>query len=160
MATQVKPIPEGYHNVTPHLVVRDIAEAIDFYKKALGAQEIYRMDGPDGKLMHAEIKIGDSRVMLSPECCDRGFLAPSTQEGISSTLYVYVPDVDLAFDQAVKAGAKVMMAVTDMFWGDRTGEILDPSGHRWSLATHKVDLSPEEIIKGAEAFFASMAKTT
>jgi uncharacterized glyoxalase superfamily protein PhnB len=158
MATQVRPIPEGYHTLTPDLIVQDVSRAIAFYVKAFNAQEILRMDGPDGKLMHAEIKIGDSRLMLCGECAERGSLAPSTLHGNTASVYLYVKDVDAAFDQAVKAGGKVIESVRDMFWGDRVGELVDPSGHRWMLGTHTRDLTPEEIKEGAEAFFAQMAK--
>jgi uncharacterized glyoxalase superfamily protein PhnB len=157
MVTQVRPIPEGYHTVTPDLIVPDVSRAIDFYVRAFDAQEIYRMDGPDGKILHAEIKIGDSRLMLCRENAEKGLRPPSVLNGNSSSLYLYVKDVDSAFNQAVEAGGKVLQSVSDMFWGDRCGELRDPSGHRWVLATHTKDLTPEEIKQGAEAFFAAMA---
>ncbi len=157
MPTQTRPIPEGYHTLTPDLVVQDVSKAINFYVKAFNAQEVYRFDGPDGKVMHAEIKIGDSRLMLCSECPERGNRAPSSLGANTGSLYLYVPDVDSAFAQAVKAGGKAIHAVADMFWGDRCGELVDPSGHRWLLATHTKDLTPEQIKQGAEAFFAAMA---
>jgi len=158
MATQVRPIPDGYHTVTPSLVVGDVSRMLDFYKKAFGAREAHRMAGPDGRIVHAEVIIGDSRVMLSAECPDHGWRSPGSLDGNDASLYVYVPDVDAAFNQAVQAGAKVMASISDMFWGDRTGEVLDPSGHRWRLATHIEDLTPEQIAQRGEALFAASAK--
>lgn len=155
-----KKIPDGFHTLTPALTVRDGAKAIDFYKRALGAQEVMRMPGPDGRgLMHAELRIGDSIFMLSEEQPGVGCRAPASVGGPTSYLYVYVPDVDTAFKQAVAAGAKVVVPVTDMFWGDRYGQVEDPSGHRWGLATHTKDLSPEEMAKGQKQFLASMAQS-
>jgi PhnB protein len=151
--------PEGYRTLTPALTVRDGTAAIDFYKRALGAQELMRMPGPDGKsLMHAELKIGDSIFMLSEEQPGMGCRAPASVGGPTSYLYVYVSDVDGAFKRAVAAGAKVVMPVSDMFWGDRYGQVEDPSGHRWGLATHTKDLTPEEVAKGQKQFFASMSQ--
>jgi uncharacterized glyoxalase superfamily protein PhnB len=158
MATQVRPIPEGYHTLTTDLVVKDVGKAIEFYSRAFNAQEIFRMNGPDGKIMHAEIQIGDSRLMLCSECTERRNLAPATLNGNTGALYLYVKDVDSAFDQAVQAGGKSIQGVSEMFWGDRVGELVDPSGHRWMLATHTKELTSEQIRLGAEAFFASMAK--
>jgi PhnB protein len=154
-----KKIPDGYHAITPALTVHDGAQAIDFYKRAFGAQEVMRMPGPDGKgVMHAELKIGDSTFMLSDEQPEMGCRAPTSVGGPTGYLYVYVPDVDAAFEQAVDAGAKVLMPVTDMFWGDRFGQVEDPSGHRWGLATHTEDLTPEEIGRRQREFFASMGQ--
>jgi PhnB protein len=153
-----KNIPDGYHTVTPALTVRNGAEAIEFYKRAFGAQELMRMHGPDGKIMHAEIQVGDSRIMLGDETPDMDCLSPVTRGGTTSSLYLYVPDVDAAFQRAVSAGAKVVMPVTDMFWGDRFGQLEDPSGHRWGLATHVEDPAPEEIARRHREFVASMAK--
>ncbi len=153
-----KQIPEGFHSVTPALTVRDGMRMIDFYKQALGAQEIMRMNGPDGRtLMHAEIRIGDSIIMLSDEQPEMGCRAPASVGGPTSYLYVYVSDVDAAFKRAVAAGAKVVMPLADMFWGDRYGQIEDPAGHRWGLATHKEDVSPDEMDRRQREFFASMA---
>jgi len=152
-------VREGYQTVTPTLTVRNGAEAIEFYKKAFGAEEIMRVPGPDGKgIMHAEIRVGNSRIMLGDESPSMGCLAPATLGGPGGSLYVYVPDVDAAFKQAVAAGAKVLMPVTDMFYGDRFGQVEDPSGHRWGLATHVEDLAPEEMARRQREFFASMAK--
>jgi uncharacterized glyoxalase superfamily protein PhnB len=152
-------VREGYQTVTPALTVRNGAEAIEFYKKAFGAEEIMRVPGPDGKsIMHAEIRVGTSRIMLGDEAPSMGCLAPVTLGGPSGSLYVYVPDVDAAFKQAVAAGAKALMPVADMFYGDRFGQVEDPSGHRWGLATHVEDLAPEEMARRQREFFASMAK--
>jgi PhnB protein len=152
-------VREGYQTVTPALTVRNASEAIEFYKKAFGAEEIMRVPGPDGtSIMHAEIRVGDSRIMLADEAPSMGCLAPATLGGPSGSLYVYVADVDAAFKRAVAAGAKVLVPVTDMFYGDRFGSVEDPSGHRWGLATHVEDPSPEEMARRQQEFFASMAK--
>ncbi|HMH75685.1 MAG TPA: VOC family protein [Candidatus Udaeobacter sp.] len=152
-------VREGYQTVTAALTVRNGAEAIEFYKKAFGAEEIMRVPGPDGKsLMHAEIRVGNSRIMLGDESPAMGCLAPVTLGGPGGSLYVYVPDVDAAFRRAVAAGAKALMPVTDMFYGDRFGQVEDPSGHRWGLATHVEDVAPEEMMRRQREFFASMAK--
>ena len=152
-------VREGYQTVTPALTVRNGAEAIEFYKKAFGAEEIMRVPGPDGKsIMHAEIRVGTSRIMLGDEAPSMGCLAPVTLGGPGGSLYVYVPDVDAAFKQAVAAGAKALMPVTDMFYGDRFGQVEDPSGHRWGLATHVEEVAPEEMMRRQREFFASMAK--
>ena len=154
-----KPIPEGFHSVTPSITVRDGGQAIEFYKRAFGAQELVRFPGPDGKsLMHGELKIGDSIVMLNEEMPDKNVRAPVSTGAPTGALYVYVPDVDNAFKRAVDAGAKVLMPVTDMFWGDRLAQVEDPSGHRWSLATHKEDVSPEEMDRRGREFFAKMGQ--
>jgi PhnB protein len=153
-----KPIPDGYHAITPALTVKNGADAIEFYRRALGAEEIMRLPGPDGRLMHAEMKIGDSRFMLGEEMPEQGCRAPASVGNVSSSLYVYVQDVDKAFRRAVEAGAKSVMAPTDMFWGDRFGTVEDPSGHRWGLATHKEDLSPEEMARRQKELFAQMAQ--
>jgi len=152
-------VREGYQTVTAALTVRNGAEAIEFYKKAFGAEEIMRVPGPDGKsLMHAEIRVGNSRIMLGDESPAMGCLAPVTLGGPGGSLYVYVPDVDAAFKRAVAAGAKAVMPVTDMFYGDRFGQVEDPSGHRWGLATHVEEVAPEEMMRRQREFFASMAK--
>ena len=152
-------VREGYQTVTAALTVRNGADAIDFYKKAFGAEEIMRVPGPDGKsLMHAEIRVGNSRIMLGDESPAMGCLAPVTLGGPGGSLYVYVPDVDAAFKRAVAAGAKALMPVTDMFYGDRFGQVEDPSGHRWGLATHVEDVAPDEMMRRQREFFASMAK--
>jgi uncharacterized glyoxalase superfamily protein PhnB len=155
---KVDPIPEGFHTLTPHIVVKGCAEAIEFYKKAFGAEEVVRMPAPDGKrVMHAEIKIGDSLLMMAddfPEFCDGKSRTPQTLKGTPVTLHMYVPDVDKAMERATRAGARVTMPATDMFWGDRYGKVEDPYGHDWSLATHVKDLTPEELGKAAEAAFS------
>lgn len=153
----VKPIPDGYHAVTPYLVLSGVAKAIEFYKKAFGAQELYRMPGPGGSVMHAEIKIGDSVLMMADEFPGAEHCkAPSSLQGTTTNMHLYVEDADAAFERAVDAGAKVSMPLQDMFWGDRYGKLTDPFGHEWSIATHKEDLSPEEIGKRGQAFFAQM----
>jgi PhnB protein len=141
----VKPIPEGYHTLTPFLTVRDAMSAIEFYKKAFGAQERGVAKGPDGKVMHAELKIGDSIIMLSDEFPDFGALSPLSSGGTGMGLHIYVDHVDEAFDRAVKAGAQVEMPVSDQFWGDRYGKLKDPFGHKWSIATHTKDMSQDEM---------------
>jgi uncharacterized glyoxalase superfamily protein PhnB len=155
----VKPIPEGYHTVTPFMTVRDAASAIEFYKKAFGATERGVMKDPTGKVMHAELKIGDSIVMMSDEFPDYGALSPQSVGGSSMGLHIYVDNVDAAFDRAVKAGAQVEMPVIDQFWGDRYGKLKDPYGHKWSIATHTKDLSREEMKQGMEDAMAKMQKT-
>jgi PhnB protein len=158
MATKVKPIPEGYHTLTPMLTVKDASAVIDFYKKAFAAEERFRMPTPDGKgVMHAELKIGDSVFMLGEEMPEHDCKSPLSVGGTPVSFYVYVEDVDAAFKTAVDAGAKVKMPVENMFWGDRIGEVIDPSGHVWTLATHVEDLSEEEIRKRGQDFFAKMA---
>jgi PhnB protein len=158
MPSQVKPIPQGYHTVTPYLAVQGAAEAIAFYQRAFGAKEIVRMDGPAGKIAHAEIKIGDSMVMLGDEMPSGGCRSPQSLGGSTVNIFLYVEDVDSVFNQAVSAGGKVEMPVTDMFWGDRFGKLTDPFGHSWSLATHKEDVAPEEMGKRAQAAMAKMAQ--
>ena len=141
----VAPIPEGYRTITPYLNVRGAAEALDFYQKAFGAEELYRMNGPDGKVMHAEIQLGDSRFMLAEEMEDWGNHSPSTLGGTSFTLMVYVEDCDAAFQRAIDAGATEVMPVSDQFYGDRSGVVEDPFGHRWNLSTHVEDVAPDEM---------------
>ena len=145
MTSSVKPIPEGMHTVTPHLVCRNASEAIAFYVKAFGAVELFRMPGPSGKIAHAQIKIGDSVVMLTDESPDCGMAGPQTLEGTPVSLYLYVEDADRTFDRAVSAGMTVRAPLADMFWGDRWGEVEDPFGHRWHVATHKREPSMEEM---------------
>ncbi|MCH7721645.1 MAG: VOC family protein [Planctomycetes bacterium] len=148
------PIPEGFHSVNSHIVVQNAAEAIEFYKKAFGAEEIMRMPGPDGKsVMHAELKIGDSIVMICDEFPDMGAHSPKKIGGTPVTLHMYVNDADAVYDRAVKAGATATMPPQDMFWGDRYGKLTDPYGHNWSIATHMKDLTPEQIQEGAAAAF-------
>lgn len=147
MASQpdVKPIPDGYHSLTPYLNVRGAAKALEFYRDAFGAQETYRLEGPPGKIGHAEMRIGDSAFMLADEMEEWGNLSPLTIGGTGGSLMVYVGDVDSVFQQAVEAGAKEIMPVKDHFYGDRAGTVEDPFGHRWMLATHVEDVSPEEV---------------
>jgi PhnB protein len=148
MATSsVKPIPEGMHTLSPHIVCTGAAKAIDFYKAAFNAVETGRMPGPDGRLMHAAVKIGDSTLMLVDEMLEHGAKSPKSLGGSAVTLHLYVDDVDAAFARAVAAGAKVTMPLADQFWGDRYGQLEDPFGHKWSIATHKRDVTPEEMKK-------------
>jgi len=156
MAKKAQAIPKGLHTVTPSIVVAGAAKAIDFYKKALGAEEIMRFAGPDGKIMHAEIRIGDSVIMLGDEMPDQGAKGPKAYGGTSVSFFVYGENVDAAWKRAVDAGAKPVMPLADQFWGDRTGCIEDPFGHNWWLAQHIQDLTPEEIQKGSEAFASQM----
>ena len=149
--TQVKPIPDGMHTLTPHLVCRDAAAAIDFYAKAFGATELGRLAGADGKLIHAMLRIGDSSLMLLDEFPDWGALSPLSLKGSPVTVHLYVEDADESFERAVAAGAKVTIPLDDMFWGDRYGKLEDPFGHQWSIATHIRDASPEEIRAAAKA---------
>ena len=147
---KVKPIPDGYHSVTPYLSVRGASEAIGFYKKALGAKEVMRMPGPDGTIGHAEILIGNSRVMLADEHPQMQFVGPATRGGTTVHLHVYVPDVDKVVAKALTSGARLVRPIKDQFYGDRLGTVEDPFGHVWHLATHKEDLSMKELKKRAE----------
>ena len=159
MADKVNPIPKGFHTITPALVARNADRAIDFYKRAFGAEEVSRMPGPDGKtVMHAELRIGDSTFFLGDEMPGMGYVSPEALKGTSQSLHLYVQDVDAAFDRAIKAGATVKMPVADMFWGDRYGKVTDPFGHEWGLGTHKEDVDPQEMEKRAKAAFAQMSK--
>ena len=139
------PIPQGYHTVTPYLIVKSAAKAIEFYRQAFGAKELMRFDQPDGKIGHAEIKIGDSPVMLADEFPDMGFRSPETLGGAGVSMMIYVDNVDRVYSQSISAGAKVLKPLQDQFWGDRTGTVTDPFGHIWTIATHKEEVSPEEI---------------
>lgn len=152
-----KPIPDGAHTVTPHLIIRDAAKAIDFYTKAFGAKELYRLQGADGKIMHAAIQIGDSQVYMADECPEYGSHSPLEYKGTPVTLHLYFEDVDKAWDRATKAGAEIKMPLGDQFWGDRYGQVKDPFGHVWSLATHKEDLTPEQIKERGEKFMKEFA---
>jgi PhnB protein len=147
-------IPEGYHRITPNLVVSDAAKALEFYRKALGAEESVRMPGPGGKILHAEMRIGDSVFMLGEEGPEFGTRSPKTIGGSPVSFYLYCENVDAAFDRAVKAGATSRSAPATMFWGDRVGRLEDPFGHLWTLSQHVADPTPEEMEKGQEAFFA------
>jgi PhnB protein len=157
MAGKVKPIPEGYHTITPSLVIRGAAAAIEFYKKAFGAKEIMCMKGPGGMVGHAELQIGDSKLMLSDEFPNMGTQSPLALKGSPVALFLYVDNVDAWFQKAVAAGAQVTMPLADMFWGDRFGKLKDPYGHDWALATHIEDVSPEEMVKRSAAAMAQMA---
>ena len=152
MANKVKAVPEGYHTATPYMILKDAARAIEFYKKAFGAKELLRMAEPSGIVRHAEIKIGDSPIMIADECPEfPDMKSPQSRGGSTVHIYLYVADVDALFNQAVAAGAKVLQAVKDQFYGDRSGGITDPFGHVWWIATHKEDVSPEELRKRAAA---------
>lgn len=155
----VKAIPAGYHSVQPYLHIRGAAKAIEFYKQAFGATQKGVMNGPDGKIMHAELRIGDSIFMLADEFPEFGSMSPLSTGGAGMGLHIYVEDVDSAFDRAVKAGAKVEMPVMDMFWGDRYGKLADPFGHKWSIATHKADLTAEQMEEGMKAMMSQMPKS-
>lgn len=154
-----KAIPQGYHTATPYLIIKDAANAIEFYKKAFGATELMRMPGPGGKIMHAEIKIGDSPFMISEEMPERGTKSPQTLGGSPVSIFLYVEDVDALAARATAAGAKTQMPVQDQFWGDRYGSLVDPFGHVWGIATHKEDVAPEEMKKRAAAAMAAGASS-
>jgi len=154
---KVNPIPEGYHTLTPHLIVRNAGKALEFYKKAFGAEEIFKMPTPEGKIGHAELKIGDSIFMMCDEWPGMAS-SPQTVGGTSVTLHLYVQDVDTAYKKAITAGCTSTMPVQDMFWGDRYGKLKDPFGHEWSIATHKQDLTPTQIAEGAKKAFSEMGK--
>jgi PhnB protein len=158
MAGNIKAVPEGTHTITPHLSVREAAKAIEFYQKAFGAQVLFVHKMPDGKVMHATLKIGDSRLMLADEFPGMGTKAPQTLGGSPVVLNIYVEDVDTLFKQAVAAGAKVTMPLANQFWGDRYGQIVDPFGQSWALGSHVEDVAQEEMERRANAIFAEMAK--
>jgi PhnB protein len=145
MAAKVKPIPDGYHTATPYLIVNGAARAIEFYKKAFGAEELFRMASPNGKIGHAEIKIGNSPIMLADEHPEMNARGPASLGGSPVSIMLYVEDVDAVFQTAVAAGAAATRPVQDQFYGDRTGGITDPFGHMWYIATHKEDVSPDEM---------------
>ena len=146
----VKPVPEGYGTLTPYLIAKNAARAIEFYTSAFGAKELYRLPGPSGQVGHAELQIGDSRFMLADESPDRGAVAPRAEQGHSVSFLVYVPDVDAAFKRAIDAGATQLRAVENQFYGDRAGTLKDPFGHQWTLATHVEDVSSDEMRRRAE----------
>jgi PhnB protein len=141
----VKPIPDGYHNVTPYLFIRGAGAAVDFYKKVFGAKELMRIPGPIGQVMHAELRIGDSIIMLSDENPKMGAMSPQTAGGISMSLHLYMENVDAVVQKAVDEGAKLIRPVQNQFYGDRTGTVIDPFGHMWSVATHVEDVAPDEM---------------
>jgi len=159
MANTVNAIPEGFQGATPYLCARGAAAAIEFYKKAFGAIEIMRMEAPDGRLGHAEIQIGTAKLMLADEYPEMGFRSPQTLGGSPVTIHIYVEDVDALAAQAESAGAKVLRPVADQFYGDRSCQLADPFGHVWSFATHKEDISPEEMKRRAAAFAARKANS-
>ncbi len=161
MAKAVKPVPEGYHTVTPSLVVKDAKRALEYYKKAFGAETIMSMPSPDGRIMHAEMRIGDSTVFVGDEFPEMApkIRAPQTTGGtVTGSIFLYVPDVDAVVKRAVEAGAQVTMPVTDMFWGDRFGKVADPFGQHWGIATHKEDVPPQEMEKRSAEFSRKMAQ--
>ncbi len=159
MATNVKPIPEGFHSVTPMLTLKNSLKAIEFYKKAFGAKILEVMPSPDGKgTMHATIKIGDSVLMMGDEMPNQQCKSAESLSGSPVSFYIYVPNADAAFKQAIAAGAAETMPVADMFWGDRCGSLKDPFGYSWMIATHNRDLTEEQMREGAQSFFAAAAK--
>jgi PhnB protein len=157
---QVKPVPQGYHTATPYLTIKNAARALDFYKKAFGAQEVARMDAPDGKVAHAEIKVGDSMIMIAEETPGSGNRSPESLGGTTASIFLYVDNADAIFEKAVSAGAQVETALADMFWGDRYGKLKDPFGHSWSVATHKEDVAPAEMEKRMQDAMAKQAQRT
>lgn len=160
MSKKVKAIPDGFHTITPFLSFNGAAKAIQFYEKAFDAKVIEKHDTPDGKVMHAILQIGDSLLMIADQFPDQdcGIKTPHALKGTTALFHLYVPNVDASFDRAIKAGATVNMPLADMFWGDRYGQIQDPFGHIWSLATHIADYTPEEMEKGAQECFSSQKK--
>ena len=158
MPGKVSPIPAGYHTATPYLIVNDGSRAIEFYKKAFNAKETVRMDGPAGKIGHAELKIGDSMIMLSDEMPGGSGKSPKSLGGSSASVFLYVEDVDSTYKQAVAAGAKSEMQPQNQFWGDRFGKLEDPFGHLWAIATHVEDVAPDEMEKRGREAMAKMAQ--
>ncbi len=157
MTHHVKPVPDGYHTATASLTVHDGKRALEFYAKAFGAKERSRSAGPDGRIMHAEFVIGDSVIMLYDEFPAMGNRSPNTLGGTVGGIWLYVPDADAMYNQAIAAGATSIMTPVDMFWGDRTSRVRDPFGHEWSISTHKEEVSPAEMEKRAKEFYAQMA---
>jgi PhnB protein len=155
----VKPVPEGYHTVTPYLAVDDATKAIEFYKRAFGATEQVKMEGPPGKIGHAELKIGDSLIMLSDPMPMANTKPPKEIGGTSASIFLYVEDVDEVVQQAIDAGATVLQEVQDQFWGDRFGSVQDPFGHQWSVATHVEDVEPQEMERRAQEAMAAMGSS-
>jgi len=159
MAQKAQAIPKGHHTVTPSIFVAGASQAIDFYKKALDAEEVGRFPGPDGKIMHAEIRIGDSPIMLADEMPEQGGKGPKAYGGSPVSFFIYLENVDAAWKRAINAGGKQVMPLEDQFWGDRAGCFEDPFGHKWWLAQHQKDLTPDELKEAADAFFSSHAHT-
>ena len=159
-APKVKAVPKGYRTATPYLTIKDVKAALEFYKKAFNAKELFAMPGPDGqKIMHAEIKIGNSIVMMGQEWPDYGALSPKTLGGSGSSIYLYVRNCDRVYKRAVKAGATSVMEPTDQFYGDRSAKVVDPFGHVWGIATHKEDLTPEQLAERAQKWMAAQASS-
>ena len=158
MASKVKPVPDGFHTATPYLIIRGASKEIDFYKKAIGAEERFRLPGPGGIIMHAEIQVGDSVIMLADENHSMGAKSPQTLNGSPASILLYVSDVDAAFKKAVNAGAREVSPPTDMFWGDRMGRIADPFGHEWSIASHVEDVPPEEMEQRGKKWMEEMTQ--
>jgi PhnB protein len=154
---KVKAVPKGYRTLTPYVVVRDAARAMEFYKKAFNAKELFRMPMPDGRIGHAEMKFGNSILMLSEEVAEQGMKSPLTLGGNGSSLLIYVRNVDRAFKRAVKAGCTAILEPADMFWGDRYSKLRDPFGHEWQIATHKEDLTPEQVGERMQKWMAAQA---
>lgn len=154
--TDVQPIPDGYHTLTPYLTVEDGATALEFYAEAFGAEELFRMDGPEGKIGHAEMMIGDSPFMLADEMEAWGNRSPRSLGGTPTSLMIYVEDVDAVFQRAIDAGATEVMPVKDHFYGDRSGSVEDPFGHRWSISTHVEDVPPDELERRAKEVMSEM----
>ena len=152
-----QPVPEGYHTITPYLAVENASEAIDFYQRAFGAQERVRMDGPGGAIMHAELQVGDSMIMLSDPFPQSSTTPPKQLGGTSVSIFAYVENIDDVYKQAIDAGASSLMEPDDMFWGDRFGSVQDPFGHSWTIATHIEDVEPEEMQRRSEEFMSQMA---
>ena len=159
MTGTAKAVPSGFHTLTPHLTVRDAEQAIAFYQKAFGAELLGKSLGPDGKITHASLRIGDSILMFNDEFPEWGCLSPLSTGGTGAVIHVYLENVDAAFERVVSAGATVKMPLMDAFWGDRYGQVMDPFGHRWALATHVRDLSQEEILKAQDEAFGGMPKS-
>jgi PhnB protein len=158
-AKKVSPIPAGYHTATPYLTVNDGAGALEFYRRALGAREVMRMATPNGKIGHAEIRIGDSHIMLSDEMPGTSQKAPTSLGGTTGSVMLYLPNVDAAFKRAIDAGCTSIMAPADMFWGDRFGKLQDPYGNQWGMATHREDVPPKQMAERAKAAMAAMAQS-
>ena len=159
MPEKIQAVPPGFHTLTPHLIVRDAAKAIEFYEKAFGAQLLHKMLTPDAKVMHSALKVGDSILMLNDEFPEWGALSPLSTGGSGVTLHLYLENVDGAFQRAVSAGAEVKMPLMDQFWGDRYGTVGDPFGHMWSLASHIRDVSPQEMARAQQDAMAKMPKS-
>lgn len=160
MPSQAKTIPQGFRSVTPYLTVNDAARALEFYKRAFGAQEVMRMDGPGGKIGHAEIRVGDSLIMIADEMPGSSIRSPQSLGGTTGGVFLYVDDVDAVYRQAVAAGAESEAQPTDMFWGDRYGRLKDPFGHSWSVATHKEDVAPAEMQRRMQDFMSKQGQQT